>query len=67
MKNYFLLSSMKILNKLVERFAKNSNAPNPGGWTYVRFFHVRAVVDSRNSRLTLANVPIVPNPVAQHG
>lgn len=39
----------------------------PWGWTYVRFFHVRGVVDSRNSGLTLANVPIVPDPVAQQG
>lgn len=39
---------------------------HPGGWTYVRCFHVLAVVDSRNSGLTLANVPIVADPVAQH-
>lgn len=40
---------------------------HPGDWTYVRFFHVFAVVDPRNSGLTLANVPVVADPVAQHG
>lgn len=47
------------------KFAEVSGPP--WGWTYVRFFHVSGVVDSRNSGLTLANVPIVPDPVAQQG
>lgn len=45
---------------------KRTEASNaPWDWTYVRLLHVVGVVDSRNSGLTLANVPIVPDPVAQ--
>lgn len=39
----------------------------PWGWTYVRCVQICAVVDSRNSGFTLANKPIVADPVAQHG
>lgn len=38
----------------------------PWGGTYVRCFHIFGIVDARNSGFTLANVPIVADPVAQH-
>ena len=57
--------TIELSTKRFEKLAKMFCAP--WDWTYVRLFHVRGVVDSRNSGLTLANVPIVPDPVAQQG